>query len=712
MERLECQKCGGQLDITQGRSIAVCEFCGEKMLVSTDAFNRTNLYNRANMHRRSCDFDIALHLYENILAGDESEADAYWGGLLCKYGIEYVLDQQSGQRIPTCHRVMYTSILDHPYYKKAIELAKDGKEILIQDANEIARVQKDILSVSQKENPFDVFICYKESIDGTNERTQDSVLAQDIYKELTRDGYNVFFARKTLAEMLGSEYEAKIFAALNSAPVMLVIGTQKEYVTAPWVKNEWMRYLEQIQQGKKKTIIPLYQEMSPYEFPSELSSFQALDMSKIGAMQELTDSIMRILGKKDSTNAQSLVDNLVLRGEQELSHSNWETAHEYFRKAVDESATCAAGWWGLLRSETENFLIKFRDPFLTDDQKMYFDYCMEYSSEEQKQNYIQKFSEFKSNVYQCNHDVFNGKLNHFLEQEKSEKLSGDTFESIYSKERSKECSQLAARVISFCDDETGEQERNKLKSFIRYRTGVGRIKRKYVDLEGDEPSVKDKRQVSHKYNAICAKYDRPKYVSFAFMILEAIVIFYLYNHFFDVSFQKGVDGMFPDLDIGNRMFVCLGFIALLFFFNISAALYHPGAFNEGLFGKRSLIACVGISFIIVGILVIAYAIVVGLIAGILDLSGALKTNGEYWRYFMWWIIIPFMVFFGFKIWHVVRNSIRKPRIHSYRKQLDTINNQLINQANQELENLKAENQAAIDYFFDTTDIVEAIGRYQ
>lgn len=48
------------------------------------------------------------------------------------------------------------------------------------EAKVIDTIQKDILSIVNNEQPFDVFICYKET-DKYGNRTVDSDLAQDIY---------------------------------------------------------------------------------------------------------------------------------------------------------------------------------------------------------------------------------------------------------------------------------------------------------------------------------------------------------------------------------------------------------------------------------------------------------------------------------------------------------------------------------------------------
>ena len=61
------------------------------------------------------------------------------------------------------------------------------------EAAEIARIQKKIFQLVQKEEPFDIFISYKELEEGSSQRTVYSVIAQDIYSRLTQEGYKVIF---------------------------------------------------------------------------------------------------------------------------------------------------------------------------------------------------------------------------------------------------------------------------------------------------------------------------------------------------------------------------------------------------------------------------------------------------------------------------------------------------------------------------------------
>ena len=88
------------------------------------------------------------------------------------------------------------------------------RKLYREEAKVIEELRRGIIEVSSREEPYDIFICYKET-DENGQRTLDSVLAQDLYDALTEKGYRVFFSRITLEDKLGQEYEPYIFAALN-----------------------------------------------------------------------------------------------------------------------------------------------------------------------------------------------------------------------------------------------------------------------------------------------------------------------------------------------------------------------------------------------------------------------------------------------------------------------------------------------------------------
>lgn len=304
MATLKCKMCGGDLALGGDSAVAVCEYCGTQQTVpKLDDERKLALFERANYYRSESEFDNALHIYESIIAEEPEEAEAYWGICLCRYGIEYVVDKRRGKRVPTCHRAQYKSILEDPNYLNALRYADIfSREVYQEEAQYIDTVQKGILSISSKEEPYDVFICYKET-DDNGDRTIDSVIAQDIYEELTEEGYKVFFAKITLEDKLGIAYEPYIFAALNSAPLMLVIGTKKEYFEAPWVKNEWSRFVAMAEENRDKVIVPCYRDISVSDMPSEFRPLQSQDVSKVGWLQDLVRGIKKIIPKDSEPKA-------------------------------------------------------------------------------------------------------------------------------------------------------------------------------------------------------------------------------------------------------------------------------------------------------------------------------------------------------------------------------------------------------------------------
>jgi tetratricopeptide (TPR) repeat protein len=334
--------CGGELDVDGNSTVVTCDYCGTKQTVPTSYDEEIrSLYNRANILRMKSEFDKAEQLYEKILGKDDKQAEAYWGVLLCKYGIEYVEDPKTGKRIPTCHRTSFDAITADEYYKLALDNADSVQQgIYESEAKYIDGVQKEILAISQKEEPYDVFICYKET-DENGKRTQDSVIANDIYYQLTQEGYKVFYAAITLEDKLGSAYEPIIFAALNSAKVMLSIGTKPEYFTAVWVKNEWSRYLKLMQKDHTKMLIPCYKDMDAYELPEEFAHLQAQDMGKIGFINDIVRGIKKVIvkskleQKSTASIANSNVANLLKRAYMYAEDGDFENANIYAEKILD-----------------------------------------------------------------------------------------------------------------------------------------------------------------------------------------------------------------------------------------------------------------------------------------------------------------------------------------------------------------------------------------
>ena len=364
MAVLKCKMCGGDIQATDN-TYGTCGSCGSVMtLPKAEDEQKANLFNRANHLRRQNEYDRAYAAYENILSLDPTSAEAHWGLVLSNYGIEYVEDPDTGKRVPTCNRVHREPVLKDADYLATLENAQDEytKSLYQEEAKQIAEIQKGILAISFKEEPYDVFICYKETTGGGS-RTKDSTMAEDLYHHLTKEGWRVFFAKITLEDKLGEEYEPYIYSALHSARVMLVIGTKAEHFNAVWVKNEWSRYLILQKKDRSKLLIPCYCDMDAYEIPEELSHLQSQDMSKVGFTQDIVRGLKKILGTKEagSTGASAsgaatpvagpTAESMMKRGLMYLEDSEWDQAKAYFNMILNTNPEYAPAYIGDLCAE-------------------------------------------------------------------------------------------------------------------------------------------------------------------------------------------------------------------------------------------------------------------------------------------------------------------------------------------------------------------------
>ena len=208
----KCKICAGTLTIDTKTRIATCDYCGTKQTLPLfDDDSSKTLYERGNQYLLHNEYDKAEAIFNQLLSVNSSDAEIYWDLVLCKYGVTYAKDPQTGKYIPTCNRTHTDSVFNDANYIKAIELSSEEKSALYKnDAEIIENIQKGILTLSRKEKPFDIFISYKETDENGN-RTKDSIAAQNLYEKLTELGYKVFFSRITLESKIGEEYEPYIF---------------------------------------------------------------------------------------------------------------------------------------------------------------------------------------------------------------------------------------------------------------------------------------------------------------------------------------------------------------------------------------------------------------------------------------------------------------------------------------------------------------------
>lgn len=275
-----CNICGAEYEYRDGKWR--CPACGAYKPEEISGEEETLLYNAAQKLRLGV-FDDAEELYRDITRQYPKNSRGYWGLVLAKYGIIYERDYD-GKMVPSCYATKYESISGDDNYKKALQYAdSDNKKYYLTQANLIEEVRRKWIEIAEREEPYDVFISYKDSDKENNiERTQDSFDAYELYVFLKDRGYRVFFSRESLRGKEGDKYEPYIFNALNTAQVMIVYGSKPEYIESTWVKNEWMRYYKRIRHGDKQdnSLILAYKGFNPSKLPKPLCDIQGVDLGR------------------------------------------------------------------------------------------------------------------------------------------------------------------------------------------------------------------------------------------------------------------------------------------------------------------------------------------------------------------------------------------------------------------------------------------------
>ncbi len=362
----ECKNCGGELEIVE-EGIGRCTSCRTRQPIPKKFDEK---YNRANKYRReNANFDEAARLYDSIIDENPDEAEAYWGRVLCRYGIEEVMDRD-GDYKPTCHRTIEKSIMDDVDFKLACEHADNAQnlEYYKQQAEHIDVIQRKILSIVKNEDPYDIFISFKDKDDETRNETEDSKAANVLYNELVLKGYKVFFSKVTLRDKLGEDYEPYIYAALKSAKVMILVGTKKEYMQAKWVRNEWRRFNDMRLKGDRKKIIVAIKGMSEEDVPYELNTMQFAKLDSMTFLEDVKKNIDNFLGEaiekrkereaqqqmeqfmaskgifSDSDKAVGWYENAMVM----LRSGRFTEANRDFSEAIKINPRYSAAFWGRL----------------------------------------------------------------------------------------------------------------------------------------------------------------------------------------------------------------------------------------------------------------------------------------------------------------------------------------------------------------------------
>jgi len=375
MGGLKCKMRGSNLDIGDSITVCKCEKCGTSQTVpDIEDDKELKLFERAGRLRFNCDFDKAAGIYNTITDSYTEEAEGYWGLILCKYGIEYA-DNASGKKVPVCHRISYDSVMDDEDFELVMENSdSESRAIFREEAKIIEENRKKYIQIAESEQPYDIYISYRAK-DDNGDKTAVSEIAGHLYNKLTSAGYSVFLSEAALKGKKQSDCEPYIYSALNSANVMLALGTSYDDYNDVWVKNEWNRYLEIAEKNKNKCLIPCYKDVDEYDIPKEFAGLKVCQLGNDDTFNNIMAEIANVV-KPESVNqpapepekaepAEEIeleeieiiepvdINKLLDEGFSAISDKNWKEANKLFFQVLDEEPDNSKAYWGQLLVQQE-----------------------------------------------------------------------------------------------------------------------------------------------------------------------------------------------------------------------------------------------------------------------------------------------------------------------------------------------------------------------
>ena len=375
MGALKCKMCGSNLEIEDSITVCKCEKCGTSQTVpDIEDDKELKLFERAGRLRFNCDFDKAAGIYNTITDSYTEEAEGYWGLILCKYGIEYA-DNASGKKVPVCHRISYDSVMDDEDFELVMENSdSESRAIFREEAKIIEENRKKYIQIAESEQPYDIYISYRAK-DDNGDKTAVSEIAGHLYNKLTSAGYSVFLSEAALKGKKQSDCEPYIYSALNSANVMLALGTSYDDYNDVWVKNEWNRYLEIAEKNKNKCLIPCYKDVDEYDIPKEFAGLKVCQLGNDDTFNNIMAEIANVV-KPESVNqpapepekaepAEEIeleeieiiepvnINKLLDEGFSAISDKNWKKANKLFFQVLDEEPDNSKAYWGQLLVQQE-----------------------------------------------------------------------------------------------------------------------------------------------------------------------------------------------------------------------------------------------------------------------------------------------------------------------------------------------------------------------
>lgn len=142
---------------------------------------------------------------------------------------------------------------------------------------------------------YQVFISFKNN-DASGKPTPDAAAARKVYEALRAAEVRVFFSEESLAETGRGEYARSIEEALESAEILVLVGSCREFIESRYVSAEWDSFLEENRTGRKQGELFIINcgTLKPANLPLFLRKHQMFSADDLG-LERLVQFVRRKL---------------------------------------------------------------------------------------------------------------------------------------------------------------------------------------------------------------------------------------------------------------------------------------------------------------------------------------------------------------------------------------------------------------------------------
>lgn len=337
-----CKMCGKLLNISEGKSICECEYCGSRQTVPTLYDEKyAEIYNRACGLRFKTDFEGAENLFSHLCEAFPDEPEGYWGKVLCHCGILYEDEAVSGMKLPVCHRSYGISLHDDRDCCTALSLADSEQSAFYRrEISAIEMLRKEMLERVGTGERYDIYLCCRTE---GMESSDDRLIADEIYDQLLKEGLRVFYSPETIGDKSEMDTDSYVYAAIKCANTLLVVSTKAENFADSKFRREWSRCAVTAKKDEEKLVITCIKNMDKGDVPAELSDYSVMDVSEMSFLAELIRNVKKHTGSVENGQtaaARSTPEKLIRRMNIFLADEDFEAAEEYSDMIIDVAPKC------------------------------------------------------------------------------------------------------------------------------------------------------------------------------------------------------------------------------------------------------------------------------------------------------------------------------------------------------------------------------------